>query len=176
MVYMSMVMGHQSQSLSQNSNKNWIAGRVWPVMSVVSLTTLSMLTGQCRRITFTKVSKIIPFWRNISALSRERPSRASHRRNSPSKTSLIGLPRSPRCCISRVLPLTIGNDIGTGGDLGQTLKEPVMNAMFLYYFAFQQGGTTTILTYALTCLPFDYDLSSSLQKQQLVAFQSYHEV
>ena len=41
--------GHQSQSLSQSSNENWIASGVWPLMCVVSLTTLSMLTGHIRR-------------------------------------------------------------------------------------------------------------------------------
>lgn len=40
--------GHQSQSLSQSSNENWIASGVWPLMCVVSLTTLSMLTGHIR--------------------------------------------------------------------------------------------------------------------------------
>jgi len=50
-----------------------------------------------------------------------------------------------------------------------------MNTVFFHCFAVQPCRFTTVLTYALTCLPFDYDLPSSLQKQQVVAFQSYHE-
>jgi hypothetical protein len=60
------------------------------------------------------------------------------------------------------------------GDLGKALKEPSMNTIFFHCFAVQLCKTTTVLTYALTCLPFDYDLSSSPQKQPVVAFQSYH--
>jgi hypothetical protein len=59
---------------------------------------------------------------------------------------------------------------------GQALKESAMNTVFFHCFAVQPRRFTTVLTYALTCLPFDYDLSSPLQKQQTVAFQSYHEV
>ncbi len=54
-------LGHQSQMLSQISNKIWIAGRVWPLTCVVSLTTLLMLTGQCRRITLMKISMMLDF-------------------------------------------------------------------------------------------------------------------
>ena len=39
------------------------------------------------------------------------------------------------------------------GSFGRTLKEPSMNAIFFHDFVFQTGNTTTVLTYALTCLP-----------------------
>jgi len=42
------------------------------------------------------------------------------------------------------------------GELGKTLKEPSMNVIFFHYFvliALRMGGTITVLTYALTCLP-----------------------
>jgi hypothetical protein len=37
-------------------------------------------------------------------------------------------------------------------DLGSTLKELPMNAIFFHCFALQPGRTTTVLTYAFTCL------------------------
>jgi hypothetical protein len=46
-----MHMLAQSQTSSQSFNENWMASRVWPLMCVVSLTTLLMLTGQCRHMT-----------------------------------------------------------------------------------------------------------------------------
>ena len=62
-----------------------------------------------------------------------------------------------------------------GGELGKALKEHAMNAIFLYQLSVQPSEMTTVLQYALTCLPFDYDLSSPLQKQAAVAFQTHHE-
>jgi hypothetical protein len=39
------------------------------------------------------------------------------------------------------------------GKFGSSLKEPSTNAMFFHDFIFQTSSTTTVLTYALTCLP-----------------------
>ena len=50
------------------------------------------------------------------------------------------------------------------GELGNALKEPAMNAIFFDHFTIQPSEMATVLPYALTCLPFDYDLSSPLQK------------
>ena len=57
------------------------------------LDTLSTLTRQCRRMTFSKElkPKIFIFWRHILDLSRTFSSRASHP-NLPPKASLTGLP------------------------------------------------------------------------------------
>ena len=38
------------------------------------------------------------------------------------------------------------------GELGMTLDEPLMNAIFFQYFVLHAGRTITVLTYALTCL------------------------
>jgi hypothetical protein len=51
------------------------------------------------------------------------------------------------------------------GGLGKSLNERIMNVISLSHFAVQPTETTTVLPYALTCLPIAYDLSSSLQKQ-----------
>src|SRR6267154_2146851 len=53
------------------------------------------------------------------------------------------------------------------GEFGSTLKEPSMNATFFHLFALvtSRVGSITVLMYALTCLPFDYDLSWSLWVQ-----------
>ena len=48
------------------------------------------------------------------------------------------------------------------GELGKSLEERAMNTIFLDQFTVQPSEMTTVLPYALTCLPFDSDLSSSL--------------
>ena len=55
-----------------------------------------------------------------------------------------------------MLPVVaIGKFFWKGG-LGKTLKAPLMDAAFFFYFAlisFRMGGSITVLPYALTCLP-----------------------
>jgi hypothetical protein len=48
---------------------------VWPLMCVVSLTTLLMLTGQCRYMMFSNLSSTFNLWTHILGLSREGPSK-----------------------------------------------------------------------------------------------------
>jgi hypothetical protein len=50
---------------------------VWPLMPVcvVSLTTLLMLTGQCRYMMFSNLSSTFNLWTHILGLSREGPSK-----------------------------------------------------------------------------------------------------
>jgi len=62
------------------------------------------------------------------------------------------------------------------GELGNSIKEMLMNVVFLYHFALQPGITTTVRTYALTCLPRLITIYCRLYKQSVVAFQSYHEM
>jgi hypothetical protein len=67
------------------------------------------------------------------------------------------------------------------GELGRTLKEPLMNVIFFQSFlvgTVQTGSSTTVLTYVRVhfLASVDYDLSSSLQRQTAVAFPSYHEM
>jgi hypothetical protein len=87
-----MVMGHQSQTLLQSSNENCMANQVWHLMRVISLTTLLMLTGQCRYMTLSKLHPMFKFWVHILGRSRERLLRMGQQRNLPLKANLTGVP------------------------------------------------------------------------------------
>ena len=64
-------------------------------------------------------------------------------------------------------------------ELGNALKKPSMNVIFLHYFALtslQMDRRITVLTYALSYLPLLITIHCHLQEQPVVAFQSYHEM
>src|SRR6266849_6137369 len=97
------------QTLLQSSNENWTASRVWPLMCVVSLTTHLMLTGHCRRMTFSNLSNLYPklnFCVHILGLSI--PSRIGHQRNL-SKAIATGVSGQTRRHISAIFAVTYGN-------------------------------------------------------------------
>ena len=131
------MIGHQSQSLSQISNENWIASGVWPLMCVVSLTTLSMLTGHIRR---SSISERI-FWASRRGQS---PEESTSEKESPRRAGILEI------YISRIFSADWQQY--WNGDLGSFLKEPSMTAIFFHYFVVHRGKTNTTRMYALNCM------------------------
>ncbi|SRR5258707_3851745 len=116
-IYVYGVIRRPSQTTSQIQNWSWNASRVWHLMCVICLTTLLMLTGQCRGTILTNLYPMFNSWMNILGLARKGPSRTDHRRNLSSTESLTTSRRDAmlaksRWPISIILLLVIGNNFG----------------------------------------------------------------
>ncbi len=135
-----------------------------------------MLTGQCRRMTFSNGYPTFNVGKHILGVSRKLPPRADHRKL-PSKSNLmvncrVARPGRTRCSISRILPVVIGNKDGKGE---HKLKEPLMSVMFSEYIVCDAKGMITAQTYVLTSLPA-FVTPYRLQRKCFLALQTYHEM
>ncbi len=62
------------------------------------------------------------------------------------------------------------------GELGGSLKEPLINTMFFQHFGLNAGSTIAAKTYGLICLPPLFTICRRLQKSPALAIQSYLEM
>jgi len=62
------------------------------------------------------------------------------------------------------------------GELGGSLKEPLMSVMFFQHFALNAGSTIAAKTCGLICLPPLFTIYRRLQKSPALAIQSYLEM